>query len=78
MTDTSLHQDVGHLEGKLESLEKSVERLTDKVEVLTGVLDQGRGARWAALALLGLGASVVSVVASILTFFGMRMTFGGN
>lgn len=78
MADGSLHQDVGHLEGKLESLEKSVGRLTDKVETLTGVLDQGKGARWAALAFLGLGAAAVSVLTTIITFFGMKITTGGN
>lgn len=78
MNDPGLHQDVGHLEGKLESLEKSVERLTDKVEVLTGVLDQGRGARMAALAFLWLGTAFISIVSSVLTFFGMRFTHGGN
>ncbi len=78
MTDGSLHQDVGHLEGKLDSLEKSVEKLTGRVEILTSVLDQGKGARWAAMGLLGLGAAAIAFLTSLATFFGMRMTSGGN
>jgi phage-related minor tail protein len=78
MNDPTLHQDVGHLEGKLESLEKSVEKLTDRVEDLTAVLNQGRGAKWAALALFGLFASAVSGLTAVLTFFGLRLTFGGS
>ena len=76
MIDPTLHQDVGHLEGKFESLEKSVENLTEKVELLTAVLNQVKGAKWAGLTVLGMVAAAVSAIASVLTFFGMRMTFG--
>lgn len=71
---TGLHQDVGHLEGKLESLEKSVENLTDKVEDLTAVLNQARGAKYVIFTI----PAIVGAIMSVLTFFGLRMTFGGH
>ncbi len=74
MTDGSLHQDVGHLEGKLDSLEKSVENLTDKVEGLTAVLNQARGAKYVIFTI----PAIVGAVVSVLAFFGMRATFGGQ
>ena len=60
-----LHQDVGHLEGKLESLEKSVERLTLKVEDLTAVLNQARGAKLALFAI----PAIVSIIGSLTTLW---------
>ena len=72
MADGSLHQDVGHLEGKLESLEASVSNLTSKVEQLTAVLNQAKGAKYVIFTI----PAIVGAVASILAFFGMRMTWG--
>ena len=74
MVDASLHQDVGHLEGKFDSLEKSVENLTEKVEDLTAVLNQAKGAKYVIFTI----PAIVGAIASILAFFGMRMTFGGH
>ena len=71
MAEGSLHQDVGHLEGKLESLEGAVEKLSGKVERLTSALDQATGAKVAIFAI----PAIISVVASIATFFGMWWTF---
>lgn len=71
MSDT-LHQDVGHLEGKLESLENSVEKLTEKVESLTAVLNQARGAKYVIFTI----PAIIGALASILAFFGMRWSFG--
>ena len=74
MADGSLHQDVGHLEGKFESLERSVENLTDKVESLTAVLNQARGAKYVIFTI----PAIVGALASVLAYFGMRLTFGGH
>ena len=71
MADSTLHQDVGHLEGKLESLESSVKDLTTKVEKLTSVLDQAKGANFALFAI----PAVVSIVTGIVTFFAMAQAF---
>lgn len=71
MADSTLHQDVGHLEGKLESLESSVKDLTTKVEKLTSVLDQAKGAKFALFAI----PAVVSIVTGIVTFFAMAQAF---
>lgn len=70
MTET-LAQDVGHLEGKLESLEKSVEKLSGKVETLTDVLNQAKGAKLALIAI----PAIVSVITGIATFFAMWAAF---
>ena len=74
MADGSLHQDVGHLEGKFESLERSVENLTDKGEALTAVLNQARGAKYVIFTI----PAIVGAIASVLAYFGMRLTFGGH
>ena len=71
MAEGSLHQDVGHLEGKLESLERSVENLTEKVENLTAVLNQAKGAKLAIFAI----PAIVSVITALATFFGMGVVF---
>ena len=69
-----LHQDVGHLEGQFESLEKSVVSLTKKVEDLTAVLNQARGARYVIFTI----PALVAAATSIMAFFGLKMTFGGG
>ena len=74
MAEGSLHQDVGHLEGKLESLEKSVESLTSEVRELTGVLNQAKGAKHVIFTI----PAVVGAIASALAFFGLRMTYGSH
>ena len=74
MAEGSLHQDVGHLEGKLESLEGSVKTLTSKVEDLTAVLNQAKGAKYVIFTI----PAIVGALASALAFFGLRLTYGGN
>ena len=67
MTD-QLHQDVGHLEGQFESLEKSVENLTEKVERLTAVLNQAQGAKYVIFTI----PAIVGALASVMAFFGLK------
>lgn len=67
----TLAQDVGRLDGKFDSLEKSVERLTDKVELLTAVLNQARGAKLALFAI----PAIVSVLTALFAFFSLNAVF---
>lgn len=67
-SDNDLHQDFGELKGAFVALTGHVERLTDKVDELTAVLNQARGAKYA----LFVVPTLVSGVVTLLSIFGLK------
>jgi hypothetical protein len=68
-TIAELHQDVGNLQGQVQSLTAEVVRLRTEVQTLTNILHQLRGARYVII----LGYSVIAAVAGLLAYFGVKI-----
>lgn len=73
MTEAAdLHRDVGELRGTVTALSAEVTKLREQVEMLTAILNQGKGAKW----LIVILPSVVGVLGAMLGYFGVKLTFG--
>jgi hypothetical protein len=67
-----LHREVGELKGTVTALSGEVSKLREQVEMLTAILNQGKGAKW----LLILLPSLVGVAGALLGYFGVKLTVG--
>jgi hypothetical protein len=67
-----LHREVGELKGTVTALSGEVSKLRHQVEMLTAILNQGKGAKW----LLILLPSLVGVAGAMLGYFGVKLTVG--
>jgi prefoldin subunit 5 len=73
MTEAAeLHRAVGELEGTVKSLNQKVDKLTEQVETLTAILNQGKGAKWLIFVL----PSVIGIAGAMLGYFGVKFTIG--
>lgn len=73
MSETSeLHRDVGELRGTVAALSAEVTKLREQVEMLTAVLNQGKGAKY----LLFVLPTVVGALSGVLGYFGIKFTVG--
>lgn len=73
MTEAAdLHRDVGELRGTVTALSNEVTKLREQVEMLTAILNQGKGAKW----LIVILPSAVGVLGAMLGYFGVKLTFG--
>ena len=69
---TELHRAVGELEGTVKSLNQKVDKLTEQVETLTAILNQGKGAKW----LIFILPSAIGVAGALLGYFGVKLSVG--
>ena len=67
-----LHREVGELKGTVTALHNEVERLREQVEMLTALLNQGKGAKW----LIFVMPAVIGVLGALLGYFGVKITLG--
>lgn len=65
-------QEFGNLESDVKHLSGAVEKLTNKVEELTAVLNQARGAKY----VIFIVPAIVGAIVSVGAFFGLKLTFG--
>jgi hypothetical protein len=64
-------QEFGRLTAKVEGLEASVKKMSDQIDDLMAIVNQGRGAFWLAVLVGGAISSVVTWVASKLGVLGL-------
>lgn len=69
---TELYHDVGELRGTVTALSAEVAKLRQQVEVLTALLNQGKGAKW----LLFLLPSFLGGLGAMAGYFGIKSTTG--
>jgi hypothetical protein len=67
---TELHRAVGELEGTVIALSQKVEALSKQVEILTALLNQGKGMKY----LVVLFPAVIGMISATLGFFGLKLT----
>lgn len=73
MSETSeLHREVGELKGTVTALSGEVTKLREQVEMLTAILNQGKGAKW----LIFILPSVIGVAGAMLGYFGVKFSVG--
>ena len=73
MTEAAdLHRDVGELRGTVTALSAEVTKLREQVEMLTAILNQGKGAKW----LIFLIPSIVGVAGALAGYFGVKLSLG--
>lgn len=72
MADAIDKQEFGKLESDVKHLSAAVEKLTDKVEELTTVLNQARGAKY----VIFIVPALVSALIAVGAFFGLKVAFG--
>jgi len=69
---SELFRDVGELKGTVSALQAEVEKLRQQVELLTALLNQGKGAKW----LLLLIPSLLGGLGAMAGYFGVKSTTG--
>jgi hypothetical protein len=69
---TELFRSVGELQGTVNALGSEVEKLRKQVELLTALLNQGKGAKW----LLLLIPSMLGGLGAMAGYFGVKSTTG--
>lgn len=69
---TELYHDVGELRGTVSALSSEVAKLRHQVEVLTALLNQGKGAKW----LLFLVPSFLGGLGAMAAYFGIKLSSG--
>lgn len=65
-------QDVGQLKAQIDTLAQQVQKLTEQMETLNGVLNKGKGVQFALLTIPG----VLGFFVAVLGYFGVKLTIG--
>ena len=68
MSDTETRERIVALEVKVEHLTKTIHGMDEKVTELHEMLLRAKGARWAILAMAGVGGFVAAKIAPLLSF----------
>jgi hypothetical protein len=72
VSDNDFHQDLGALQSTVAANSLEIRELRHEVKGLTAVLNQARGAKYVIFTV----PAIVGAIASALTFFGLKVTWG--